>query len=184
MGPTPSRTIISQVRPLTTPAGPGRYSPAPGRGLPVSSPGSGRGRDSMPFPVKLVKTAKCHRNVMKRPVIVPKSQNGVQKSPLDFLGFTFWPAFSPKELMGHFRPYPRVYCQNDEVSTMCTRVYVREMVGCGTVRYPLARHCRSIPHLTSQLHPQRGILNERVSIRKLGTFGSREAKVVRVAGTQ
>ena len=57
----------------------------------------------------LVKTAKCHQNVTKRPVIVPISQNGSRKSPLDFLGFTFWLAFSHKELMGHFEPTARVY---------------------------------------------------------------------------
>ena len=32
----------------------------------------------------------------------PYFQNGRQKSPLDILGFPFRPAFSPKELMGHF----------------------------------------------------------------------------------
>ena len=33
----------------------------------------------------------------------PYSQNGVQKSPLGFLGFPVLPAFSHKELMGLFR---------------------------------------------------------------------------------
>ena len=46
----------------------------------------------------------------------PYSQNAVQMSPLDFLGFPYSVAFSPKELMGRFDPYTHVYCQNDEVS--------------------------------------------------------------------
>ena len=50
----------------------------------------------------------------------PCSQNASVKSPLGFLGFPYSAAFSHKELMGHFGPYLRVYCQNDEVSTMCT----------------------------------------------------------------
>ena len=50
----------------------------------------------------------------------PYSQNGSGKSALDFLGFPYSTAFSHKELMGHFRPYTHVYCQNDEVSPECT----------------------------------------------------------------
>ena len=46
----------------------------------------------------------------------PYIQNGPGKSPLGFLRFPFWPAFSHKELMTHFDPYLHVYCQNDEVS--------------------------------------------------------------------
>ena len=63
-------------------------------------PRSSKGRDSSTFPIKLVKTAKCHRKVFKRPVIVPVFQNGPQKSPLGFPGFPFSSAFSHKELMG------------------------------------------------------------------------------------
>ena len=113
--------------------------PAP-LGLSLSS---GKGRDSRSILIKLVKTAKCHRKVFKRPVIVPNLQNGLKKSPLDFPGFPFYVAFSHKELMGLFRPYGLLYCQNDEVSTVCTP---RERV----VRYPLRQHCRRIPHLTQR----------------------------------
>ena len=55
----------------------------------------------MTFLVKLVKTAKCHQNMSKRPVLVPIFQNGSRKSPLKILRFPFSVAFSPKELMGH-----------------------------------------------------------------------------------
>ena len=34
----------------------------------------------------------------------PCSQNELKKSALEILRFPFYPAFSPKELMGHFRP--------------------------------------------------------------------------------
>ena len=46
----------------------------------------------------------------------PCFQKRVRKSPLDFLRFPLFPAFSGKELMGHFDPCTKVYCQNDEVS--------------------------------------------------------------------
>ena len=46
----------------------------------------------------------------------PCFQNGLHMSPLDFLRFPFSPAFSCKELMGHFDAQVEVYCQNDEVS--------------------------------------------------------------------
>ena len=57
-------------------------------------------RDSTSIPIKLVKTTKCHRKASKRPPVVPNSQNGSQKSPLEILGFPFSLAFSHKELMG------------------------------------------------------------------------------------
>ena len=98
----PLRDPYVQVRPHPTPAGPGRYSPAPGRGLPGCSSSSWLGRHLRSFPRKLVKTRKCHQKVLKRPVIVPDLQNGSGKSPLDFLGFPILPAFSCKELMGLF----------------------------------------------------------------------------------
>ena len=61
-----------------------------------------KGRDSMTFTRKLVKTTKCRHNMSKRPVIVPIFQNGLQKSALEILRFPFPAAFSPKELMGLF----------------------------------------------------------------------------------
>ena len=111
-------------RPEPTPAGPGRYSPAPGRGLPGSSSSSRSGRDMDLFSVKLVKTAKCHQKVTKRPSLVPIFQNGSRKSPLDILGKPFCSAFSHKELMGLFEPWVDYYCQNDEVSPVCTPLFV------------------------------------------------------------
>ena len=102
-----------------------RYHPAgpvrPPEALPV--PGTlptGKGRDLTSIPIKLVKTTKCHQKVFKRPTLVPISQNGVQKSPLDFLRFTISLAFSHKELMGLIWPWVILYCQNDEVTTVCT----------------------------------------------------------------
>ena len=46
----------------------------------------------------------------------PYIQKRVQKSPLGFLGFPLFVAFSHKELMGRFDPYPYIKCQNGEVS--------------------------------------------------------------------
>ena len=50
----------------------------------------------------------------------PCFQNRLQKSPLDFLRFPYFRAFSHKELMGHFDVHLGLYCQNDEVSPGCT----------------------------------------------------------------
>ena len=101
----------------THPAGPVRPPEAfPGRGL----GSSGKGRDYGYILRKLVKTAKCHRKVSIRPAVVPVCQNGVGKSPLEFLRFPIWLAFSHKELMVPFGALAGLYCQNDEVSTVCT----------------------------------------------------------------
>ena len=61
----PSRTTPRDVR--THPCGARSVPPA------GALPGAPRakGRDSVTFPVKLVKTTECHRKSMKRPVIVP-----------------------------------------------------------------------------------------------------------------
>ena len=97
----PRRTVGAPVRPCTHPPGPvGACSPSLVQDLPPRA----KGRDSGPILVKLVKTAKCHQKVTKRPRLVPIFQNGLQKSPLEIPGFPFWPAFSPKELMGVFWP--------------------------------------------------------------------------------
>ena len=90
--------------PDTTPAGPGRSPAVPSLYLALLPASWPIGRDSTSFLRNLVKTTKCRRKVSKRPPIVPNSQNGVQKSPLEILRFTFCPAFSHKELMGHFEP--------------------------------------------------------------------------------
>ena len=91
---------------LPHPAGPvGPGQPDPPWAGPCGLPPPGHiGRDLTSFSIKLVKTAECHRNVSKRPVIVPIYQNGSQKSPLDFLGFPISLAFSHKELMVPFEP--------------------------------------------------------------------------------
>ena len=86
-GPAPT------LRARSVPLGPSLVQDLPPRA---------KGRDSTSFLIKLVKRTKCHQKVIKRPVIVPNLKNGSQKSPLDFPGFPIWPAFSPKELMGHF----------------------------------------------------------------------------------
>ena len=44
-------------------------------------------------------------------------------SPLEILGKAIWPAFSHKELMVPFGRTHGLYCQNDEVSTVCARVF-------------------------------------------------------------
>ena len=127
VGPTPSRTHPRYVRPAcirppSVPEGPVR----PLQGLPCRRLGSSskRARFHDIFLKVSQKRRKCHQKVLKRPVIVPVLQNGLQKSPLDFPGICFWPAFSHKELMGLFDPWVALYCQNDEVSTGCTRSYV------------------------------------------------------------
>ena len=72
--------MTSQGRPVTTPAGPGR-SPLLGA-LPVTSPS--KRRDYGHNLRKLVKTAKCHQNSQKRPVIVPVSQTASESHLLKF----------------------------------------------------------------------------------------------------
>ena len=59
-----------------------------------------KGRDYDLISVKLVKTAKCHHKIPKRPVIVPIFKNRLGKSPLGFLRFPYCQAFSHKELLG------------------------------------------------------------------------------------
>ena len=48
-----------------------------------------KGRHFTLFTVKLVKTTKCHRNMSKRPVILPVSKNGPKSHLLKFSGFHF-----------------------------------------------------------------------------------------------
>ena len=71
------------------------------------------------------------RPIVKRnPRVSPKSVEkachspcftfGLQKSALEILRFSFSPAFSHKELMGHFEARLVKVSQNDEVSPMCT----------------------------------------------------------------
>ena len=88
--------------PLRGPVGPMLGPPCPG---PLDAASWPIRRDSTSFLIKLVKTTKCHQKTSKRPAIVPVSQNGLKNSPLDFYRFPFSPAFSHKELMGHFEPW-------------------------------------------------------------------------------
>ena len=72
-----------------TPAGPGRSLWA----LPGNTPWNAHlgpiRRDFTSFLIKLVKTAKCHQNSSKRPVIVPISKTGSRNHLLKFSGFRF-----------------------------------------------------------------------------------------------
>ena len=54
------------------------------------------------FPEKLSQNRVVSLKYVQKAYHSPYFQNGYQKSPLDFLGFPILPAFSPKELMGHF----------------------------------------------------------------------------------
>ena len=84
------------------PSGPVGSLQAPPCHLPENAASWPIRRDSTSFSIKLVKTAECHQNMSKRPTLVPISQNGSRKSPLDILGFPISLAFSHKELMGMF----------------------------------------------------------------------------------
>ena len=100
--------------------------------------------------IKLVKTAKCHQNSSKRPVIVPIFKNGLGKSPLEFLGFLFWPAFSPKELMGHFDAQLRIIVK----TTKCRRVVHTQIGVAKGSHIPPRDHaascsCGPAPHVLS-----------------------------------
>ena len=54
------------------------------------------GRDSINYSVKLVKTAKCHRFMSKRPTIVPVSKNGSRNHLLKFSDFHIWQPSLPR----------------------------------------------------------------------------------------
>ena len=75
----PGPTLACSQGPFPAVTGPPRANPA---SWPIR-------RDSATFPGNLVKTAKCHRFVSKRPVIVPVSQNGSGMSPLEIPRFPF-----------------------------------------------------------------------------------------------
>ena len=85
----------------------------------------------------------------------PYSQNGLEKSPLEILRIPFPRAFSGKELMVPFCRYPGLYCQNDEVSPLCTPVCHAK----GAVRYPQPTRSKLLlgrsPHLTLARYSQR-----------------------------
>ena len=82
-----SRTYRGLGGSRTTPAGPGRSL----RALPVLDPWNARSwpirRDFTTFPVKLVKTGKCHLNSSIRPVIVPIFKTASKSRLLIFSDF-------------------------------------------------------------------------------------------------
>ena len=73
-------------------------------------------------------------------------------SPLEILRFTISPAFSHKELMGHFEASLGLYCQNDEVS-LDVHGRVRERVA----RYPTDPPQQAAPGGSAPHLAQRGI---------------------------
>ena len=77
----------------------------------------------------------------------PCFQNGVEKSPLDFLRFPYFVAFSRKELMGHFDPRVRVYVK----MTKC-RQMVHGWSAKGSVDTPTG-HRSKLPLVTRSSSP-------------------------------
>ena len=105
IGPGVGGTCLQ--RPLP-PHATARGGPLPAVGMLLSSPGKPA---SWPIRARLhLIYTKLSQNGIVSPKCVEKAshspcfQNRVPKSPLDFLGFPFRPAFSHKELMVHFRP--------------------------------------------------------------------------------
>ena len=72
VGPAPTLRARSGSRPL------------PGAGPPLQPPPGQYRRELTSFYRNLVKTAECHQNVSKRPVIVPISKTGSRSHLLDF----------------------------------------------------------------------------------------------------
>ena len=72
------------------------------------------------FSQKLSQNGEVSPEMSEKASHSPYFQNGLQKSALDFLRFPFLAAFSHKELMVAFWPTNGLYCQNDEVSLICT----------------------------------------------------------------
>ena len=142
------------------PAGPGVGGilssdvPAAGRSSPPCGPGRFPPRGTLPG-----MTSECRLLANKarfQDILLKVSQNGEvstlfrqkachspcfqkrsRNSPLEILRFPYPVAFSHKELMGRFDPHSRVYCQNDEVSPVCTPMYPT----------PVTRSERQIPPL-------------------------------------
>ena len=101
------------------------YHPFGARSVPVGPPCTQDPWNAASWPIRArfqSYSLKVSQNRRVSPKYVHKAshspyfQNGLHKSPLGFLRFPYFSAFSPKELMGHFRPYLRLLCQNDEVS--------------------------------------------------------------------
>ena len=109
------------------PCGPGRHPAGTSLGIPSECRlTANRARIHQYFSKVSQKAEVSPKNVEKA-CHSPCFQNVLEKSPLDFLGFTFSAAFSHKELMGHFDARVGLYCQNDEVSTKCTPPYTTDV---------------------------------------------------------
>ena len=114
------RVIGGWTDPAPTPPGPGRSCGPPWcRVLGNAASWPIRARFLL-ISYKVSQNGGVSPNYVEKAYVSPYFQNGAQKSPLDFLGFPFPVAFSHKELMGGFERYLGVYCQNDEVSPVCT----------------------------------------------------------------
>ena len=74
---------------ISPPSGPGQALQAFPGICPQNAALQPKGRDLTSFPIKLVKTAKCRRNMSIRPVIVPISKTGSRSHLLNFLDFHF-----------------------------------------------------------------------------------------------
>ena len=71
-----------------------------GPGVPIGRPTPPQAqyrRDSVKYILKLVNIPECHHKTVMRPAIVPISKNRPQYHDLEFPGFPYMPAFSPKE---------------------------------------------------------------------------------------
>ena len=89
---------------ISPPCGPGQ----PTRGLPWDMPLECRLRANMArfrsIFLKVSQNGQVSPKYRHKASHSPCFQNGLRKSPLEFLRFPSEPAFSHKELMGHFRP--------------------------------------------------------------------------------
>ena len=101
----------------------------------------------------------------------PCFQNRAQKSPLEILRFPFSLSFSHKELMVLFDGWSGFIVKMTKCRRMYTWVYTRK----GRQIPPRCTQQAASVHRSSSDSARgqsAGILNERRSIRKLGTFGS------------
>ena len=156
-------------RAIPTPPGPGRHPAGTSLGYPSECRLLANKARFHSYSCKVSQNGRVSPEFVEKACHSPHSQNGLQKSALEILRFPISAAFSHKELMGLFRPYGRLYCQNDEVSPVCTPIVTRETV----VRYPHRPRSKlllgSAPHLT-QRTASGGILNASVFKRFTGDY--------------
>ena len=94
--------------PCPHPFGARSLLPRPWRGLPGTCLSSQQKERFHVISCKVSQNREVSPKYDEKACHAPYLQNGSQKSPLDFLGFPIWLAFSPKELMGLFWPEVRV----------------------------------------------------------------------------